>query len=71
MVRFSDAAHADPCRKCGGVELRSSMVRAAKVLGRSNARGYYCQACALRKMDLEKWLKQNRTDGVAKPRWTK
>ena len=69
MVRHSDNAHADPCRKCGVVAVRSSMVRAAKVLKRSGARGYYCQQCALRAMDLEAWLKQSKAENVPKPRY--
>ena len=70
MVNVNDE-HADSCRKCGQVVRRSDMMPARKVLGRQNARGWFCQFCGLRQMDLDKWLKANRVDGVAKPRWTR
>ena len=66
-----DAEHWETCRKCGDVAKRSDMMTARKVLGRQNARGWFCRFCGLRQMDLDKWLKGNRTDGVPKPRWTK
>jgi hypothetical protein len=45
-MTFSDDLHADPCRRCGGIWLRSRMVKAAAVLKDVKARGRYCEHCA-------------------------
>ena len=63
-----DAAHADPCRSCGHICRRSEMVKAARVLKRQNARGWYCKACANRTMNLAGLLAGIRPENTPKPR---
>ena len=63
-----DAAHADPCRSCGHICRRSEMIKAARVLKRQNARGWYCKACAGRVARLETLLTGMKPENAPKPR---
>ena len=48
MAHFSDELHSETCRgkNCNQMAKRSEMVKASKVRGQKNARGYYFQSCA-------------------------
>jgi hypothetical protein len=43
---FSDALHADPCRGCKDIFLRSEMLPARLVLNDPSKRGWFCTTCA-------------------------
>jgi hypothetical protein len=46
---FSDTMHADPCRGCKDIFLRSEMLLARLVLNDPSKRGWFCTTCAASK----------------------